>query len=139
MARLDEITMHRENRGEEADDLVLLDEIERWRSEQDQASAMLAAVQAACLEAHRALEAHTTAVREHDQRLRRHEQVVQERQWSGATARDDGLVAEHQTLKAEHALIRREHEEFKKRHWAVMAEIRELCRTALAGAVVTEV
>jgi chromosome segregation ATPase len=138
MVKLDELTMHRDNRLDKSDDLMWLDDIECWRADQERASSMLAAIQAACGEAHAALESHARAVRDHDDCLRRHEQAIRDYQWGDSSAGYAALQAEHERLKAEHVRAQNAHEQLKKHHQRVMAEIRELCKSALGGAVVPE-
>jgi seryl-tRNA synthetase len=70
--------------------------------------------------------------------LRDHEKAIGYSLWNWRELPERRLVEEHVELEAKHREMKRVHEELRQLHQDVTAEIRELLRTVLSGALVQE-
>jgi hypothetical protein len=130
--------LHRENTRAHREDSVWLDEVRRWQAEHRFATGWLHAVESAWSEAEAKLDAHAEAIRAHEQQLRDHEGAIDYSWWKRRNSPERQLVGEHEELEVRHREIARLHDEMKQLHKDAIAEIRELLRTVLSGALVPE-
>jgi len=138
MATSDCTVLHRDNLRAHREDSAWLDEVQRWQAEHRYATGWLHAVEAAWSEAEAKLNTHAEAIRAHEQQLSDHEEAIDYSWWQRRSLPERRLVGEHEELEAKHREIRRLHEEMKQLHNEVIAEVRELLRTVLSGAIVPE-
>ncbi len=138
MADFDDLVMQRENRDVKYEYAMWIEDVAQWQTEHHTAAAWLADVQAAWKETELALQTHAREIHDHKVRLQEHEKTIAEHWCDGSKSEHQELNTEHRDLKAKHLEALYAHQQLKKHHEAVMAEIRELLKTALSGAVVTE-
>ncbi len=138
MADFDDLAMQRENRDVKYEYAMWIEDVTQWQTEHHTAAAWLADVQAAWKETELAVEKHAREIHDHEGRLQEHEKAIAQRWSDGSKSEHQELTAQHQDLEAKHLEALQAHQQLKKHHEAVMAEIRELLKTALSGAVVTE-
>jgi len=138
MPKLDDLAMHRDHSEAKFEHRLWLEDIKHWRTEHREAAAMLAAAQAAFHKLEAAIDGHAEAIRAHERHLERHEGAIHEHEWDSSVCEDPKLAAEHQDLEAVHAEARHAHDRLAELHECVMAEIRELLKLTLSGAVVSE-
>ena len=138
MANSNCAVLHRENLRAYREDSVWLDEVRRWQAEHRCATGWLRAVESAWSEAEAKLDTHAEAIRAHEQHLREHERAIGYSWWKWRNLPERRLLEEHGDLEARHREMERVHEEIKQLHKDVIAEMRELLRTILSGALVQE-
>ncbi|HYW79860.1 MAG TPA: hypothetical protein VE890_09805 [Thermoguttaceae bacterium] len=138
MRQVDDVLLHRDNRQGRYEHARWVEDVARWEAEHAQAAAWLLGVQESWDRTEAAMRAHGRLVRAHELRLLRHEKAISDSWFDGSDAEHERLATEHERLLARHKEIEEVHERLREHHEAIMAEIPELLKISLEGAMVQE-
>jgi len=118
--------MRRQHREESSEHLGWLEEIGRWRGDNQRVLAMLEELKSSLHRQEASLDEHAAAIRHHQEQLQRHERSIDDHEHTGQSASHDPQAEDHEHLATRHEEERALHRRFRETHRQILAELDRL-------------